>query len=47
MLHWDPNKRATAEKMLKSPWLTMEANYETKVAKPEDATIQTEEDYYF
>jgi hypothetical protein len=33
--------------MLKSPWLTMEAKYDTKATKPEDVTIQTEEDYYF
>jgi serine/threonine protein kinase len=27
MLHWDPNKRASAEQMLKSKWFDMEPNY--------------------
>jgi serine/threonine-protein kinase SRPK3 len=30
MLRWDPNKRATAEQMLKHPWLTMEPEYNVK-----------------
>lgn len=31
MLRWDPNKRASAEEMLKHPWLTMPADYSPKV----------------
>ena len=33
MLAWDPEKRATAEQMLKHPWLTRESNYDEKVPK--------------
>ena len=36
MLRWDPNKRATAEQMLRHPWLTMDADYDTKVAQPSE-----------
>jgi len=31
MLRWDPNKRATAEQMLRHSWLTMEAQYNVKM----------------
>jgi serine/threonine protein kinase len=43
MLRWDPNKRASAEQMLKHPWLTMEANYDTKVNEvSEESAFQYE-----
>ena len=35
MLHWDPDKRASAEQMLSHPWLTMPANYETRITPAE------------
>ena len=35
MLHWDPDKRASAQQMLSHPWLTMPANYETRVTPAE------------
>ena len=35
MLHWDPDKRASAEFMLNHPWLTMPANYETRITQAE------------
>jgi serine/threonine protein kinase len=35
MLHWDPDKRATAQSMLDHPWLTMPANYNTKLTPAE------------
>lgn len=42
MLHWDPDKRASAESMLNHPWLTMEANYNTRVSQEErEAHLQT------
>jgi len=31
MLRLDPNKRATAQEMLRHPWLQMPADYDTKV----------------
>jgi len=31
MLRWDPNKRASAEKMLKSKWFNMEPDYSPKI----------------
>ena len=31
MLHWDPDKRSSAESMLNHPWLSMPANYETRI----------------
>ena len=33
MLHWDPDKRASAESMLDHPWLTMPAVYDTKLTQ--------------
>ena len=38
MLHWDPNKRASAEQMLKSKWFEMEPNYKTKIDSDEVKT---------
>jgi serine/threonine-protein kinase SRPK3 len=35
MLHWDPEKRASAWTMLDHPWLTMPANYKTKLSNEE------------
>ena len=35
MLHWDPDKRASAQTMLDHPWLTMPANYSTKLSNEE------------
>ena len=35
MLHWDPEKRASAKTMLDHPWLTMPANYKTKLSNEE------------
>ena len=35
MLHWDPDKRASAECMLNHPWLTMPAVYDTHISADE------------
>ena len=35
MLHWDPEKRSSAQTMLDHPWLTMPANYKTKLSNEE------------
>lgn len=35
MLAWNHEKRATAQQMLKHPWLSMAANYETKYTEKE------------
>ncbi len=37
MLAWDPDHRASAEIMLNHPWLTMQANYDSKMS---DADLQ-------
>ena len=39
MLHWDPDKRASAECMLSHPWLTMPARYETKLTSAERESL--------
>lgn len=33
MLEWDPEKRASAQKMLQHPWLQAEANYDTRMSE--------------
>ena len=33
MLHWDPEQRASAQQMLKHPWLSEESNYDTKMTE--------------
>ena len=44
MLQWDPDKRASAETMLNHPWLTMEANYNTRVTPQErEAQLKQQE----
>ena len=35
MLDWNPDKRASAQKMLDHPWLKMQANYETRMTEEE------------
>ena len=35
MLHWDPEKRASAQQMLNHPWLQEESNYDTKMTPEE------------
>ena len=35
MLHWDPDKRHSAETMLNHPWLSMPNNYETRLTQAE------------
>ena len=40
MLHWDPDKRASAETMLNHPWLSMPANYNTKISQSEREQLQ-------
>lgn len=48
MLRLDPNKRASAQEMLRHPWLQMPADYDTKVKPGQDAsTIDFEHDYYY
>ena len=50
MLNWDPNKRASAQQMLKSKWFEMESNYKTKIDS-EEAKVENQEkdqdDYYY
>lgn len=45
MLHWDPNKRASAEQMLKSKWFEMEPDYNTKQQNSTDEKIVDLEEY--
>lgn len=40
MLSWDHEKRATAQQMLKHPWLSMPANYETKYTEKEFSILK-------
>lgn len=48
MLHWDPHKRATAQKMLEHPWLKMQAKYDVKQEKPsEQSTFEYESHTYY
>ena len=35
MLEWDPDRRATAERMLDHPWLSMPADYSAKMSEEE------------
>ncbi len=35
MLEWYPEKRATAQEMLKHPWLNMKSNYDTAMDEAE------------
>ena len=35
MLEWDPDKRASAQRMLDHPWLKMRSNYDTKMSEEE------------
>lgn len=35
MLEWDPEKRASAQTMLKHPWLNMASNYDTRLTPEE------------
>lgn len=35
MLNWDPEKRASAEKLLDHPWLKEPSNYETRISDEE------------
>lgn len=35
MLHWDPDKRSSAQTMLDHPWLTMPSNYNSKLTPEE------------
>ena len=39
MLHWDPDKRSSAQTMLNHPWLNMPANYETKLSQSEQVQL--------
>ena len=40
MLEWDPEKRASAQDMLKHPWLQAESNYDTRMSSEEIAEKQ-------
>jgi serine/threonine protein kinase len=41
MLHWDPDKRASAQAMLNHPWLTMPANNNAKLTNEEYTAQKT------
>jgi len=43
MLHWDPDKRASAETMLNHPWLNMPAKYDTKISQLETAQLASKQ----
>jgi serine/threonine protein kinase len=47
MLRWDPNKRATAEEMLKHSWLCMPADYNPKVQEEIPSAIEDVDHYYY
>jgi len=40
MLTWHHDRRATAEQMLKHPWLQMPANYEYRLTEKEHQILQ-------
>lgn len=58
MMSWDPEKRASAQSLLKHPWLQMDSNYDTRLtaeefealkekkAKKEKFINLTEKDFY-
>lgn len=47
MLSWDHEKRATAQQMLKHPWLSMPANYETKYTEKEFSILKLKKEMRF
>ena len=46
MLRWFPDQRASAQEMLKHPWLNMESNYDTKMTELEYRKMQLVSDVY-